>query len=217
MNEKRGKEADDTNTKETVKIKELVAALKLQDDKLKQVQYKLDPNTAKFRGEPREDVELGIRKIEKSMRVAGVPEKMLVDVASPYIEGAAGIFLVAIEKEYEQKNKLLPWDDLKKIFKGQYIPADNLERKRAELRKLRQDQFDSYVTAFLKISNTIEPKDMTDNVIVNIDGLELGKMIRVGEVSVPNCVILDAKANSIVSVETSRALREAAAAEAKGK
>jgi large subunit ribosomal protein L25 len=61
------------------------------------------------------------------------------------------------------------------------------------------------------------PKDMTDNVMVNIDGLELGKMIRVSEVSVPNCLILDAKANSIVSVETSRALREAAAAEAKGK
>lgn len=61
------------------------------------------------------------------------------------------------------------------------------------------------------------PKDMTDNVMINIDGLELGKMIRVSEVSVPNCTILDAKANSIVSVETSRALREAAAAEAKGK
>lgn len=61
------------------------------------------------------------------------------------------------------------------------------------------------------------PKDMLDNITISIEGLELGKMIRVGDVSVPNLTILDAKANSIVSVETSRALREAAAAEAKAK
>jgi large subunit ribosomal protein L25 len=59
------------------------------------------------------------------------------------------------------------------------------------------------------------PKDMTDNVVINIDNLELGKMIRVSDVKVENLTILDAKSNSIVSVETSRALREAAAAEAK--
>jgi large subunit ribosomal protein L25 len=59
------------------------------------------------------------------------------------------------------------------------------------------------------------PKDMTDNIVINIDNLELGKMIRVSEVQVENLTILDAKSNSIVSVETSRALREAAAAEAK--
>jgi large subunit ribosomal protein L25 len=59
------------------------------------------------------------------------------------------------------------------------------------------------------------PKDMTDSVVVNIDNLEIGKMIRVSEVKLENLTILDAKANSIVSVETSRALREAAAAEAK--
>jgi large subunit ribosomal protein L25 len=59
------------------------------------------------------------------------------------------------------------------------------------------------------------PKYMTDSVQVNIDNLEIGKMIRVGEISLENLTILDAKANSIVSVETSRALREAAAAEAK--
>ena len=59
------------------------------------------------------------------------------------------------------------------------------------------------------------PKDMTDTIVINIDNLELGKMIRVSEVQVENLTILDAKSNSIVSVETSRALREAAAAEAK--
>lgn len=59
------------------------------------------------------------------------------------------------------------------------------------------------------------PKDMVDNVTISIDNLELGKMIRVSDVSLDNLTILDAKANSIVSVETSRALREAAAAEAK--
>ncbi len=59
------------------------------------------------------------------------------------------------------------------------------------------------------------PKDMTDSIVINIDNLELGKMIRVSEVIVENLTILDAKSNSIVSVETSRALREAAAAEAK--
>lgn len=59
------------------------------------------------------------------------------------------------------------------------------------------------------------PKDMTDNVTISIENLELGKMIRVSDVKVENLTILDAKSNSIVSVETSRALREAAAAEAK--
>ena len=59
------------------------------------------------------------------------------------------------------------------------------------------------------------PKDMVDNITISIDNLELGKMIRVSDVSVDKLTILDAKANSIVSVETSRALREAAAAEAK--
>ena len=59
------------------------------------------------------------------------------------------------------------------------------------------------------------PKDMVDNITISIDNLELGKMIRVSDVSLDNLTILDAKANSIVSVETSRALREAAAAEAK--
>jgi large subunit ribosomal protein L25 len=59
------------------------------------------------------------------------------------------------------------------------------------------------------------PKNMLDVVEVSIDTLEIGKNIRVSEISLPNLEILDAKANSIVSVETSRALREAAAAEAK--
>jgi large subunit ribosomal protein L25 len=59
------------------------------------------------------------------------------------------------------------------------------------------------------------PKHMQDHIDVSIDSLEIGKMVRVGELKLDNITILDAKANSIVSVETSRALREAAAAEAK--
>ena len=59
------------------------------------------------------------------------------------------------------------------------------------------------------------PKDILDAIEVSIDTLEIGKNIRVSEISLTNLEILDSKSNSIVSVETSRALREAAAAEAK--
>jgi large subunit ribosomal protein L25 len=59
------------------------------------------------------------------------------------------------------------------------------------------------------------PKHILDAIEVSIDTLEIGKNIRVSEITLSNLEILDAKANSIVSVETSRALREAAAAEAK--
>ncbi len=59
------------------------------------------------------------------------------------------------------------------------------------------------------------PKDILDGIDVNLDTLDIGKSVRVSEISVPNLQILDAKANTIVTVETSRALREAAAAEAK--
>lgn len=56
------------------------------------------------------------------------------------------------------------------------------------------------------------PKHMKDCIEVNLDNLEIGKAVRVGDIQVENLQILDPKANSIVTVETSRALREAAAA-----
>ena|SRR2546428_6278435 len=63
------------------------------------------------------------------------------------------------------------------------------------------------------------PKDFVDTIEVSIEKLELGKNIRVGEISVPNLEILNAKVDTVVSVLASRATRQAdteAAAAAKG-
>lgn len=59
------------------------------------------------------------------------------------------------------------------------------------------------------------PADLKDTVEVNIDQLELGKSIRVSDISLEKLEILNSKADSVVTVETSRALREAEAAAAK--
>ncbi|SMO35351.1 50S ribosomal protein L25/general stress protein Ctc [Solitalea koreensis] len=64
------------------------------------------------------------------------------------------------------------------------------------------------------------PKDFIDAIEINIEKLELGKNIRVGEISLPNLEILNAKVDTVVSVLASRATRQAdseAAAAAKGK
>ena len=53
------------------------------------------------------------------------------------------------------------------------------------------------------------PKDHLDNVEVSIEGLEVGKSVRVGEIKLPNLVITNAAEDTIVSVTTSRALRQA--------
>lgn len=51
--------------------------------------------------------------------------------------------------------------------------------------------------------------DMPDNIEVNIDNLEMGKSIKVSEISLPGLELLDAGANAIVSVVATRASKEA--------
>jgi len=62
--------------------------------------------------------------------------------------------------------------------------------------------------------------NLPDYIEVNIDNLEIGKSIKVGEIKVENMKIMDAVNNSVVSVKTTRAAQEeakAAAADAKKK
>jgi large subunit ribosomal protein L25 len=61
------------------------------------------------------------------------------------------------------------------------------------------------------------PKDHLDNIEVSIEGLEVGKSVRVGEVSVPNLTITNAPEDTILSITTSRALRQAEQEAASGK
>ncbi|RCH54991.1 50S ribosomal protein L25 [Mucilaginibacter hurinus] len=53
------------------------------------------------------------------------------------------------------------------------------------------------------------PKDHLDTVDVSIEELEVGKSVRVGDIKLPNLVITNAPEDTIVSVTTSRALRQA--------
>jgi len=53
------------------------------------------------------------------------------------------------------------------------------------------------------------PKDHLDYIDVSIEALEVGKSVKVAEISVPNLTILNTKEDTIVSVTTSRALRQA--------
>lgn len=55
-------------------------------------------------------------------------------------------------------------------------------------------------------------KDMPDFIEINIDNLELGKSVKVSELTVPGLELLDAPANAVVSVLTTRATKEADAA-----
>ncbi len=52
--------------------------------------------------------------------------------------------------------------------------------------------------------------DMPDDIEVNVDHVEMGKSVKVGEINVENLELLDAAANAIVSVVTTRASRSAA-------
>jgi large subunit ribosomal protein L25 len=61
------------------------------------------------------------------------------------------------------------------------------------------------------------PKDHLDFVEVSIEGLEVGKSVRVGEIKLPNLQITNAAEDTIVSVTTSRALRQAEQEAASGK
>ncbi len=53
------------------------------------------------------------------------------------------------------------------------------------------------------------PKDHLDTIDVSIEGLEVGKSVRVGDLKLNNLIITNAVEDTIVSVTTSRALRQA--------
>ncbi|MEO6149830.1 MAG: 50S ribosomal protein L25/general stress protein Ctc [Mucilaginibacter sp.] len=53
------------------------------------------------------------------------------------------------------------------------------------------------------------PKDHLDSVDVSIEELEVGKSVRVGDIKLPKLVITNNPEDTIVSVTTSRALRQA--------
>src|SRR6201995_669666 len=59
------------------------------------------------------------------------------------------------------------------------------------------------------------PKDHLDNIEVSIEGLEVGRSVRVGEIKIPNLTITNAPEDTILSVTTSRALRQAEEAASK--
>jgi large subunit ribosomal protein L25 len=61
------------------------------------------------------------------------------------------------------------------------------------------------------------PKDHVDFIDVSIEALEVGKSVKVAEISVPNLTILNTREDTIVSVTTSRALRQAEQEAASGK
>jgi large subunit ribosomal protein L25 len=60
------------------------------------------------------------------------------------------------------------------------------------------------------------PKFLPDFIEVNIDNLEIGKAIKVGEIKVENMILLDAPNNPVVLVKTTRASQEEAKAAAAG-
>ncbi|MDB5003482.1 MAG: rplY [Mucilaginibacter sp.] len=60
-----------------------------------------------------------------------------------------------------------------------------------------------------KLSIKALPKDHLDFIDVSIAELEVGKSVKVSELSFPNLTILNSKEDTIVSVTTSRALRQA--------
>jgi large subunit ribosomal protein L25 len=68
-----------------------------------------------------------------------------------------------------------------------------------------------------KLSIKALPKDHIDFIEVSIEALEVGKSVKVAEISVPNLTILNTKEDTIVSVTTSRALRQAEQEAAAGK
>ncbi|AMR31712.1 50S ribosomal protein L25/general stress protein Ctc [Mucilaginibacter sp. PAMC 26640] len=53
------------------------------------------------------------------------------------------------------------------------------------------------------------PKDHLDNIEVSISELEVGKSVKVSEINLPNLTLTNAQEDTIVSVTTSRALRQA--------
>ena len=144
----------------------LIKVIEKQDEILasKFQNYRLDSNTEKFSGKPKEDLENWFAKIERGLKIAGVPKEKAVDVASPYIVGGAGLFLTTLEKAYEANSTDFLWDDLKKEFKSRYIPVNHLDRKRNQLRDLKQtNSYDEYVEQFLSIMTSLADNMLSEN------------------------------------------------------
>lgn len=58
------------------------------------------------------------------------------------------------------------------------------------------------------------PANLPDSIILNIDDLEIGKSIKVGDIKIPNAELLDSPNNAVVSVKVTRAVEEVATATA---
>ncbi len=65
------------------------------------------------------------------------------------------------------------------------------------------------VQKFRKLKVRGFPDDFTDSIAISIDKLELGKSIRVEEVTLNKLEILNSKSDTIVTIATSRATKEA--------
>ncbi len=65
------------------------------------------------------------------------------------------------------------------------------------------------VQKFRKLKVRGFPDNFTDSIEISIDKLELGKSIRVEEISLKKLEILNSKADTIVTIATSRATKEA--------
>ena len=59
------------------------------------------------------------------------------------------------------------------------------------------------------------PKNLPDSIDINIETLEIGKPVKVADITVENMILLDSPNNPIVTVKTTRAAAEAATAAAK--
>ncbi len=61
------------------------------------------------------------------------------------------------------------------------------------------------------------PANLPESIEVNIETLEIGKSIKVGDITVTNITLMDSPNNPVVTVKTTRAAVSAATEEAKGK
>jgi large subunit ribosomal protein L25 len=58
-----------------------------------------------------------------------------------------------------------------------------------------------------------KPEDLPEQITVDISPLKIGDMVRVRELNVPGCTLLEADASAVVSIEATRASIAAAAAD----
>lgn len=58
-----------------------------------------------------------------------------------------------------------------------------------------------------------KPEDLPEEIMVDITALNIGDMVRVRDLNVPGCTLLEADASAVVAIEATRASMAAAAAE----